>query len=282
MSPIKRVATNSWRAKLELGFIRRNCRTILQRCQHYGPLQVQRPFYPESDGTCHVYILHPPGGVVGGDELTLMVTLNSKASVLLTTPAAGKFYRSAGNTAIQKQFLKISDNSCLEWFPQETIVYDGARLDTTTRVELGDDGYFTGWEILCLGRPAADETFISGVCRQRFEIWRGDTALFLDGGRYNGSSELLNSSWGLQNKPVSAILVSTMRHPGLVDKIRAEVITTTGTEEMMSITQLNDVLLCRYLGFSADRAKILFTRTWSLIRLARHAKSGCPPRIWNT
>jgi urease accessory protein len=286
MSITKKTITEGWKAKLELDFIRLDRRTIIHRRQHYGPLQVQRPFYPESDGTCHVYILHPPGGVVGGDELTLEATLNSNARVLLTTPAAGKFYRSAGATAYQKQLLKISDGTCLEWFPQETIVYNGARLDTITRIELGVEAHFTGWEVLCLGRPAAAETFVSGSCRQRFEIWRDHMPLFLDHGRYTGSSELLTSHWGLQNKAVSAILVSTACQPGLIDKIRTEVLTTTGTDEMMSISLLNngssDLLLCRYLGSSADHAKSHFIRIWSLLRLAEHAKPGCPPRVWNT
>ena len=125
-----------WQARLSLGFRRQNARTILERRAHQGPLRVQRPFYPEGGSVCHVAILHPPGGVVGGDELRIDAALDAESRALLTTPAAGKFYRSAGPVARQTQRLTVAAGATLEWLPQENIVYSGARVHALTRVEL--------------------------------------------------------------------------------------------------------------------------------------------------
>ena len=149
-----------WRAQLDLEFSKSNNRTILSHRKHFGPLQVQKPFYPETNGTCHVYILHPPGGVVGGDRLNISVDVNSNAHALITTPAAGKFYRSAGPIAVQKQIIKVAPKAILEWFPSENILFSGSKAQIETKVELAHDSHFVGWEISCLGRPASEMFFV--------------------------------------------------------------------------------------------------------------------------
>src|SRR6187402_782414 len=118
--------SSSWHARLELGFSRSGSRTVLARRRHFGPLIVQRPFYPEG-GICHVYLVHPPGGIVGGDQLALQVEVERDAHALLTTPAATRFYRAGPHprAALNQQF--VVQDAALEWLPQETIVFDGAR-----------------------------------------------------------------------------------------------------------------------------------------------------------
>ena len=108
-----------WKAQLDLKFSKSGNRTILSHRKHYGPLQVQKPFYPELNGTCHVYILHPPGGMVGGDRLNIYVDVNSNAHALITTPAAGKFYRSAGPVARQEQIIKVASRGFWNGFHQK-------------------------------------------------------------------------------------------------------------------------------------------------------------------
>ena len=103
------VLNTGWKAKLQLKFVEENNKTVLKERSHQGPLQVQKAFYPESSGACHVYMLHPPGGVVGGDSFDVKVDVGANAKVLITTPAAGKFYRSAGDIAYQKQAIKVAD-----------------------------------------------------------------------------------------------------------------------------------------------------------------------------
>ena len=301
--------STGWHARLTLGFQRQGPRTILARRAHQGPLQVQRPFYPEGETVCHVALLHPPGGVVGGDELRIDVALDPGAQALLTTPAAGKFYRSAGPLAHQTQHLTVAPGAALEWLPQENIVYAGAGVHALTRIQLQGDARFLGWEIFCLGRPAAGETFATGEYRQHFELWRDGEPLYLEHGRYAGGDAVLDARWGLQGQPASATLVCTPPAPEAIDAIRAEwerlaapspstVLPSLGKEEwfdparnlspgpggaeLFAVSQLDGVLFCRYLGPSAARARGFFTLAWGLLRPAILERPPCPSRFWNT
>ncbi|MCB1921701.1 MAG: urease accessory protein UreD [Candidatus Competibacteraceae bacterium] len=286
-------STTGWRASLRLGFQRCSSRTVLGQCAHQGPLRVQRPFYPEGSEVCHVAILHPPGGVVGGDELQVDAQIETGAHALLTTPAAGKFYRSAGPLARQIQQLTVAAGSALEWLPQENIVYSGAQVHTLTQVELHGDARFLGWEILCLGRPAADETFTTGKCRQTLELWRDGEPLYLEQANYTGGDSALNAAWGLQGQPVSATLLCTPAKTSIPpagkgwsggsDAIRAA---WKGhrllDNERVAVTQLDGVLIGRYLGPSTSRARRFFTLAWELLRPLLFNRPPCPPRFWNT
>src|SRR6185436_819073 len=99
-------------------------------------------------------LLHPPGGLVGGDELSIDVEVDAGAHALVTTPAAGKVYRTNGATARQTQRLRVAEGGTLEWLPQEAILYDGARATLETRVELARDARFLGIDAVCFGLPA--------------------------------------------------------------------------------------------------------------------------------
>ena len=157
-------ATNSaagWLASIRLGFSAPGEKTLLKERRHQGPLKVQRPFYPEGPA-CHVYLLHPPGGVVGGDRLNIDVDVQSGAHALITTPGASKFYRSAGPLALQQQTLQVH-GGILEWLPQENILFPGANIKLESRIQLDASARFIGWEVHCLGRPVIDETVRPGT-----------------------------------------------------------------------------------------------------------------------
>src|ERR687891_719700 len=92
----------SWKAHLSLQFSKSLSRTILSDRRSDGPLVVQKALYPEGPQVCHAIVVHPPGGIAGGDELSLHVNNGRDAKALLTTPGAGKWYRSRGPWAKQK------------------------------------------------------------------------------------------------------------------------------------------------------------------------------------
>ena len=146
-----------WKADLSLGFRYENDRTVLAEKCFSGPLVVQKPLYPEGDDVCHAIVVHPPAGIVGGDQLSVRVRAAPQSAVLMTTPGAGKWYRSAGPWASQKLCFDVGGS--LEWLPQETIVFDGALADIACEVNLGADASYIGWEILCLGRAGSGERF---------------------------------------------------------------------------------------------------------------------------
>jgi len=141
---------STWKASLSLEFCFENQKSTLRRNVHDGPLVVQKPLYPVGSEVCHAIVAHPPGGIAGGDELTLNLIAGKGASVLLTTPGAAKWYRSSGPWA--KQAAQFDVQEVLEWLPQETIAFDGARAQTAYDVNLGAQAGIIGWDIVCLGR----------------------------------------------------------------------------------------------------------------------------------
>src|SRR5690606_16444663 len=110
--------------------------TRLMRRRHVGPLAVQRAFYPEKDGSAHVYLLHPPSGVAGEDVLDISCFLGRGARTVLTTPGATKFYRSERGQSTQTTRIDVGEGGICEYLPQETIVFDGAKASIGTKVFL--------------------------------------------------------------------------------------------------------------------------------------------------
>ncbi len=269
-----------WEARISLGFRLDAGRSMLSERSHQGPLRIQRPFYPEGPGVCHVYLLHPPGGVVCSDRLDIHIHVDERAHGLLTTPGAGKFYRStARRCARQHQHLRLERSASLEWLPQENIFYEGTRCELLTRVDLQRGSRFIGWEINCLGRPASGETFRKGRLRQRFELWRDGTPLWLERNLFDESA-VLNAAWGLQGQPVAATLVCTPADRPLVDSVRNGI--HAGADGLFAATLADDVLVCRYLGRNGQAARACLTAAWQCLRPAVLGRPASPPRIWNT
>jgi urease accessory protein len=260
-----------WRAQLHLTFARRATRTCIVDRRHHGPLLVQRPFYPEGD-VCHAYIVHPPGGVVGGDELQLQVDVRNEAHALLTTPAAAKFYRSDGRTARQQQTLRAQD-ATLEWLPQESIVYPNANVRATTRIELGSRAKLIGWEIACLGLPARKQPFDQGELRLHLELWMDDSPLLIDRLRICG-----NSRWGLGGYEAIGTLLAYPATRAMVESVRE--LQQDGVE--LGVTLVDNVLVCRALAGQGEPIKRAFIASWQKLRPQLLDRRAVLPRIWAT
>lgn len=246
------------------------------------PLALQRPFYPEGPGTCHVLMLHPPGGMVGGDRLDIALDVQEGAEALVSTPAAAKWYRGLSQ-ATQTVKHSLSVGSRLEWLPQETIVFDGADVEQTLRVDLSKEATWLGWEITRFGRSARGESFRCGAWRMYTEVWRDGSPLWIDRQRLDGGSRLLESPYGLGGAPVIGTLafVGNTVTPDLVEMARAQW-ETAGLEGEAGATRLEHGLVCRYRGPSSAAARTWFTAVWGLLRARDRNRNACPPRIWNT
>ncbi|MBZ0090761.1 MAG: urease accessory protein UreD [Sulfuricellaceae bacterium] len=270
-----------WQARLQLGFERRGGDTILGRREHFGPLRVQKPLYPEGRAVCHVLLLHPPAGIAGGDELDIEAMVGEGAHALLTTPGAGKWYRSAGLSAAQRLRFDVGRGGALEWLPQETIVFDGAQAGMKTRIALAAEARFIGWDVLCLGRRASGERFESGSIRLETRVEREGRPLWLERGRLEGGSPLLESPAGLAGHSVSATLLAVGPvDAALLAACREILPTEAGARH--GITVLPEVLLARYLGHSSEAARAWLTALWRLLRPALLGREVQTPRIWNT
>jgi len=269
--------TTGWQACLELGFEKRGLRTVAAQRRHYGPLAVQRPFYPEGD-VCHLYLLHPPGGVVGGDTIDIRVRAGTGARALVTTPGATKFYRSAGATAAVTQTLQVDAGAVLEWLPQEAILFPGAVARQQTRVELATGACFAGWDILCLGRPANAEPFTPGRLDISLEVWRDGTPVLIDRLRVDDDGDLGGAA-GLRRHPVTATLLAT---PATVDDVQQlrELAFAGGTE--LGVTLLDDLLAARLLADDTAAAKEVLQTAWRMLRPGYGGRPAQLPRIWAT
>jgi urease accessory protein len=270
-----------WAAELELGFELVAGRSALTRNRHRGPLAVQRAFYPESSDLAHVYLLHPPGGIVAGDQLTVRVDVAPAARALITTPAATKFYRSEGRVAEQTQLLRVSEAASLEWLPQETIVFGSARVSTKTRVELELGATFCGWDIVCLGRAASGDHFDSGRLQQAFELWQGDRPLWIERADFDANQPVRHARWGLAGHRVFGTFVCTGQNAAAVAAARAAV-DTDDSRELFAVSQMRAAIVCRYLGSSTERARAVFAQAWAALRPAVLGRPASPPRIWLT
>lgn len=273
------IGTDRWQAELSLRFgVRPVCtRTRLLERRHRGPLVIQRPFHPEGD-PCHVYIVHPPGGVVGGDELRIDVQVDPGAHALITTPAATKFYRCAGRTSSQTQELRATGAS-LEWLPQENIFYRGAETRTTTRVLVDADSKFIGWEIACLGLPARAESFDAGALRLHLELWRGkDSPVFLDRLRLSGDSRAREAHWGLSGHTAMGTLLATPAKESHRDRLRE----LCEGHPFAAATLVDGVLVLRALSAQAESIRKLFIAAWQSLRPTVVGREAVAPRIWAT
>ncbi len=266
-----------WPAELALGFRSDARRTVLARRKRVGPLAVQRPFYPEG-GVCHVYLLHPPGGVVGGDSLAIDVTLGPHAQALLTTPGATKFYRSAGAVALQTQRLRVEPGATLEWLPQENIFFPGAQAALHTCVDLCRDARVALWEIHCLGRPAVAETFDRGLVDSRLSIMRDRVPLLLERLRADPGNRTRRALLGGRSV-VGTLIISHATDAELAACRRR---LPSGEADDFGATLVEDLLVLRFLGHSTERARRLFTEVWQTVRPAALGRSPGVPRIWAT
>lgn len=280
-------ADRRWAASLDLRFEARpdgtRQATRLTRCRHLGPLRVQRPFYPEGrNGCCHVYLLHPPGGLVSGDALSIQAQVAPGGHALLTTPAAAKLYKadSHGVAWSQHAHLRVAKNSILEYLPQETLAFDGSRGEQTTTIELETGARCLGWEILALGRPASNLPFVSGHLQQRFSLTMNGKPIWLERQILDPDNRRFNGKWGQGGATVQATLwvVGLDDEAASVDALRESI---PGSAHW-AVTRRRGVLLLRYLGNERNEAWAICQQAWETLRPLLTGKPATVPRIWLT
>src|SRR6185369_16769344 len=259
-------------------------RTVLRENRHRGPLRVQKALYPEGEAVCQAILLHPPSGIAGGDQLRIAAEIGAGAQAQLTTPGAGKWYRSGGAQATQRIDLTVAAGATLEWLPQETIVFDGAEARMATRVQLAADARYLGWDILCLGRAAAGERFENGRLDLSYRIERDQKPLWIERGSLAGNDPMLSSPAGWAGATVCGTLLCAFPElpqaaAALLKTCRA-VAPVDGASHALSA--LPGLLVARYLGDSSEAARSWFADLWAILRPAYCARPALTPRIWNT
>ncbi|EEG08640.1 urease accessory protein UreD [Pseudogulbenkiania ferrooxidans] len=267
-----------WHAALELGYARLPGRTIPVRRRHVGPLRVQKHFV-DATGVCQHIIVHPPGGIAGGDRLSIDVSLEEGADVLITSPGAAKWYDGFGRSASQSVTLALADGARLEWLPQETILYAGADVRLDSRIKLHGDASLLLGDVVCLGRPACGEHFDRGQWQQLAEIERNGRLIWCEHAVLPGASPLLASPVGLAGHSVVATLV--WAGPALPDELHQAAL-EVDTPGRAAATQLPEVWLARFIGDSAEDAHHWLRHLRALLHPFTHGRPAQSPRIWAT
>jgi len=278
-------AATGWDASLTLTYARRSGRTTLVEQAHDGPLVVQKPLYPDGDGRCETIVLHPPGGIAGGDRLSIAVEVGAGCELLLTTPGATRWYKANGRRAAQAVTLRARAGAIVEWLPLETIVFDRADARSSLCVELEGDACAAGWEVVAYGRAAMGERFASGCFRQAIDVRRDGRLLWAERGELAGGDRLLDSPVGLAGCSVSGMLWVAGTREFDASEIGGDDATpradTNGIH--LGITRLpGGIVLARALGNSSEAVKQSLARIWQRWRPHYARRALCVPRLWAT
>ena len=275
----------AWQGHLSLHY-----RQDAERCtvhdRHSGPLRVLQSLYPEGPGICHNVLVHPPGGLVGGDVLRIEVQVDPGAHALITTPGATRFYRSLGETAVQDLVARMSPGSRLEWLPLETLCYRRTLAENRMRFELAPGAEMMGWDVLALGLPASGEVFDEGRYTQQIEL----PGVWLERGTVDGSDRLLlDSPLGFAGRSVLATLwfaggsaLATARREALLDAAREPMGAHALRDTAGASAPHDELVVVRVLAHRVEPAMSLLTEVWKRWRQLAWALPAQVPRVWRT
>ncbi len=277
----------AWHARLTLDY-RPDPATTGTRLdfRHDGPLRVLKSLFPEGPAVCHTVVVHPPGGIVGGDTLDVELAVAGGAHALVTTPGATRFYRSAGARAAQHVHARLAGGARLEWLPLETLVHSGAHADNRLRFELEEDAEMFGWDCVALGLPAADAPFVAGDYRHDIAVgarWleRGRTsaadAALLDGPCGWAGHRALGTLWFAAGSPLD-----DARREALLDTARGIAATHALAATAGATSPQPDVVALRVLAARVEPIHDLLASVWRAWRGLAWAREACPPRVWRT
>jgi urease accessory protein len=270
-----------WQGFLSFTLEERFGKTVVKDKKHFGPLVLQRPYYQEDDRPT-ILVIHPPGGVVAGDELITQITLKPNVKGFISTPAATKFYRSLGARSYQQQKITLGKQTQLEWLPQETLFFNQCRVHNHLNFQLQDsDCALIAWDMIGLGRPAMQEQFAEGELLQKVQISLGDTPIFTDQFYFYNTPELLSSPFGLNGQTLMATML--FYHPE-VDRLKQLKGTLLEQDwaKICGITLVDRVLVLRTLDSDLDDLKLRLVSAWQLARPVIIEAESIMPRIWKT
>jgi urease accessory protein len=274
-----------WQAFLNLTFASTTRGVRLVKKEHAGPLYIQKPFYPEGLEVPHVYLLHPPGGLVSGDELNVSVDIQEQCSALVTTPGAGRLYKARADGTPQTQSLnvKIADGGAFEYLPLEAIAFPNTNAVIDNNFHLTGSAKLIYWDVLSLGLPANHLSFDAGSFNQSVRVHIDERIVLQERFVINDRNrQILNEMSGLQANPVQGLLVA-----GPFDETPTELIeqlrNVIGQDSILAgASCAGEFIIIRSLAHCSEATRNLLEKCWVHIRPALLNREACAPRIWRT
>ena len=273
-----------WHARLAINYRREDQRTVA-RFEHSGPLRLLQSLYPEGNAVCHNVLVHPPGGLVGGDTLELHVNIDQGAHALITTPGATRFYRSEGESALQTTQLTLAPQARLEWLPLEALCYSGCLAENRLTMHLQPGAEMLGWDITALGLPKAEQPFVTGRFTQHLEV----PGVWLERGHLDAMDHrLLKSPLGMAGNACVASLFLVAGSP--LQRSRKEH-ALEATRAMLGASPLAatcgvtcpnpQVVVVRVLAPLVEPAMALLRQVRACWRSELWGMTASTPRIWS-
>jgi urease accessory protein len=274
-----------WHARLHLAYQQEAARTVA-RFRHDGPLRILQSLYPEGDTVCHNVLVHPPGGLVGGDTLDIDIEAADGSHGLITTPGASRFYRSEGELALQRTRIRLAAGARLEWLPLEAICYSGCQAENRLSVEVAPGAELIGWDVTALGLPNANQPFERGTYLQHIEV----PGVWLERGRIDAADHrLLQSPIGLGGHRCMASLffvagspVARARRDALLAQARTLLEASPLFDSAGATSPHPEVVVLRVLAPVVEPAMQLLRQVWQAWRSELWQLPTATPRIWAT
>ena len=274
-----------WHASLQVNYRLEAGRTVARHV-HEGPLRILQSLYPEGGAICHNVLVHPPGGLVGGDRLDIDVTAAPGSHALLTTPGATRFYKSLGDAALQHTHIRLANDTRLEWLPLEAICYSGCLAENRLQFELAPGAELIGWDVTALGLPTAGQAFERGSFCQHIEM----PGVWLERGRIDASDQrLLDSPLGFAgHRCLASIFFCTgsrleRKRRDLALDCARQVLDQHSSRNPAGATSPNDhVVVVRVLAPLVEPAMHLLRQVWATWRQELWQVEHASPRIWAT
>ena len=279
----------TWNASLQLNYSLRESSGSSKTVAHFnhtGPLRILQSLYPEGSSICHNVLVHPPGGLVGGDMLDININVEPGAHALVTTPGATRFYRSDGEHALQHSCITLEPNARMEWLPLEAICYSGCLAENRLTLQLAPGAELLGWDVTAFGLPAAGKPFDAGYFCQHIEV----PGVWLERAQIKALDTLLmNSPLGLAGHRCMGTLffvagskLARNRRQEALDKARDVMADHPLCATAGATSPDGQVVVVRVLAPVVEPAMALLKQVWLTWRGHFWQQTACSPRIWFT